>query len=113
MLRAMRNGISVMPILVAESFTGGALKTGHAAGISLATPTILFGRRVGAAIISLVQTLKNVAAYAAADTPERIVGLITDLSEIEGRAGNLRGVLFELLAGYLAWAATRCRSRWV
>jgi hypothetical protein len=47
-------------------------------------------------------TLKNVAAYASAESPERIIGLINDLSEIEGRNGNLRDVLFELLAAYLA-----------
>jgi hypothetical protein len=47
-------------------------------------------------------TLKNVAAYASAESPERIIGLINDPSEIEGRNGNLRGVLFELLAAYLA-----------
>jgi hypothetical protein len=46
--------------------------------------------------------LKNVAAYASAESPERIIGLINDLSEMEGRNGNLRGVLFELLAAYLA-----------
>lgn len=102
MLKAMRNGMNVMPILVAESFTGAALTAGHAAGISLATPTILFGRRVGAALVSLVQTLKNAAAYASANDPDRIVTLINDLAEIEGRAGNLRGILFELLAAYLS-----------
>jgi hypothetical protein len=102
MLRSMQNGYNIMPILVAERFTAAALTAGHAAGISLATPTTLFGRRVGAAIVSLVDTLKNVAAYASAQSPERIVGLINDLSEIEGRNGNLRGVLFELLAAYLA-----------
>ena len=102
MLRAMRNSISVMPILVAEGFTADALTAGHAAGVSLATPANLFGRRVGTALVSLVQTLRNVAAYAAADTSDRIVGLVRDLSEIEGRAGNLRGVLFELISGYLA-----------
>lgn len=102
MLRSMRPSYAVLPFLVAESFTSAALKAGHAAGLSLATPTTLFGRRVGAAIMSLVETLKNVAAYASSESPERITRLISDLSEIEGRADNLRGVLFELLCAYLA-----------
>ncbi|WP_143435272.1 hypothetical protein [Henriciella aquimarina] len=101
-LRALRNGPRVMPMLVAESFTGPALTAGHAAGISLATPGGLFGARVGAAISSLAQTLKNVAAYASSETSDRIVGLVNDLSQINGRNGNIRGVLFELVAGYLA-----------
>ena len=62
----------------------------------------MFGRRAGAAIASLVETIKNIAAYASAKSPERIERLIIDLSDIEGRALNLRGVLFELMCGYLA-----------
>ncbi len=62
----------------------------------LATPTNLFGQKVGKAIQSLVETLKNAAAIATTN-PERLASLIDDLSEIEGAAGNLRGVLFELI----------------
>lgn len=102
MLRSMKPTYRVVPFLVADSFTGPALTAGHKAGISLATPTTMFGRRAGAAIISLVETMKNVAAYASAQSPERIERLIVDLSDIEGRALNLRGVLFELMCGYLA-----------
>jgi len=102
MLRAMKAGFCVMPFLVADSFTGSALTAGHASGISLATPTTMFGRRTGAAIVSLVETMKNIAAYASSESPDRIKGLIVELSEIEGRALNLRGVLFELMCGYLA-----------
>lgn len=102
MLRSMRPSYAVLPFLISESFTGPALKAGHAAGLSMATPTILFGRRVGAALASLVETLKNVAAYASAEDPGRITRLINDLSEIEGRNDNLRGVLFEFMCAYLA-----------
>lgn len=102
MLRAMKPAYCVMPLLVAEAFTGAALTAGHKAGISLATPTTMFGRRAGAAIASLVETMKNVAAYASAESPDRIERLIVDLSDLEGRAINLRGVLFELMCAYLA-----------
>lgn len=101
MLCAMKPTYKILPILIANSFTGPALTAGHAAGISLATPTTMFGRRAGAAIASLVETLKNVAAYASADSPTRIERLIIDLADIEGRSPNLRAVLFELMCGYL------------
>ena len=67
----------------------------------LATPTSLFGRHVGEAITSLVATLRNAAAISVGN-PRRIAELIDDLSEIEGAAGNLRGILFELISAYLA-----------
>ena len=100
MLASNLRDIGVFSILVAQGFTGEALKAGHAAGILMATPRDLFGRRVGAAITSLVEVLKNAAAYAAA-SPERLTQLLDNLFDIEGRAGNLRGILFELIAAYL------------
>ncbi|NMG32861.1 hypothetical protein GRF61_00155 [Azoarcus sp. TTM-91] len=100
-LHATLTGGSVFPILVADGFTGPALTTGHAAGIMMATPSRLFGRAVGDGLKSLVQTLNRAASYASADSPERLTRLVSSLSEIEGRARNLRGPLFELLAAYL------------
>lgn len=96
-----RNGAGLMAALVADGFTGAALKAGHAAGVLLTTPKDLFGRRANASIRSLLQTLSDVAAYASAESPDRITKLIEDLAEIEGASGNLRGILFELLVAYL------------
>jgi hypothetical protein len=101
MLRASSNSGDTLPLLVAPGFTGAALKAGHAAGVVLATPEALFGHKVGAAIQSLVETLNNAAAIATTN-PARVAELIDGLCEIEGAAGNLRGVLFELIAAYLA-----------
>lgn len=101
MLKASMPAIGVIAILVADSFTGPALTAGHAAGIVMATPKDLFGQRVGAAMRSLLETLRNAAAYASS-SPDRLVYLLNNLVDIEGRAGNLRGILFELMAGYLA-----------
>lgn len=95
-------GATVLPVLVADGFTGTALSAGHAAGILMATPSTLFGSRVGEALKTLLETLNRAAAYASSDTPDRLVSLVNSLSEIEGRAGNLRGPLFELIAAYLA-----------
>jgi len=100
MLNTLLKGTGVLAILVADGFTSKALTMGHAAGLMLATPSSLFGHQVGKALQTLLETLNNAAAYASS-SPERLIKLMDDLSEIEGAAGNLRGILFELLAAYL------------
>lgn len=100
-LRSTLKDVGVLSIIVAEGFTGEAMTAGHAAGIMLATPKDLFGKRVGAAIASLCEVLKNAAKYASS-SPERLTQLLDNLFDIEGRSLNLRGVLFELVVGYLA-----------
>lgn len=101
MLKSTLKDIGVLSILVAEGFRGEALTAGHAAGIVMATTKDLFGQRVGAALSSLIEVLKNAAAYASS-SPERLQFLLDTLFEIEGRNNNLRGALFELVAGHLA-----------
>lgn len=101
MLKATLKNVGVLAIIVAEGFTGEAVKAGHAAGIMLATPKDLFGKRVGAALASLCEVLKDAAKYASS-SPQRITMLLDNLFDIEGRSKNLRGILFELVAGYLA-----------
>ena len=91
----------LFPILMAESFTGKALTAGHAAGLMLTSPKNLFGRQVANALSDLMSTLNNAAAIAAVDG-ERLHGLLNKLSEIEGRAGNMRGIMFELMSGHIA-----------
>lgn len=103
LLRAASSSGDVLPMLVADEFTGNALTVGHAAGIVLATPSNLFGHEVGAALRSLITTLKNAAAIVAAD-PGRLSKMADDLLAFEGSAGTLRGVLFELICAYLAKA---------
>ena len=100
-LKSTRKDIGVLSIIVADEFSGEALTAGHAAGVLMATPKDLFGKRVGNAITSLMKVLKNAAAYASSN-PEQLMFLMDNLLEIEGRNGNLRGVLFELMAGHLA-----------
>ena len=91
----------VLPILIADGFSPKALREGKSTGVMMVTPTNLFGQRVGEALRELVRTLRNAAAVAAKD-PAKLAKLVEDLSEIEGAAGNLRGVLFELIAAHLA-----------
>lgn len=97
----LKNG-TVLPILVADGFTSKALTSGHAAGVMMATPTALFGRKVSVALQSLLVTLTRAASYASAESSNRIVDLVKSLADIEGRSHNLRGPLFELIVAYLA-----------
>ena len=91
----------LFPILMAESFTGEAMTEGHKVGLMLTTPENLFGRHVAIALVNLVETLKNAAAVAAVDG-DRLNKLLYHLSEIEGRSGNMRGIMFELIAAHIA-----------
>lgn len=99
--RASFKGGDVFPMLIADSFSGEAMKVGHAAGVILATPDTLFGRGVGNSIRTLLNTLKRAAAIASSN-PEKLIDLINRLSEIDGAANNMRGILFELISAYLA-----------
>ena len=95
------NSSALFPIIMAESFTGEALTEGHRAGLMLATHESLFGRHTASAITSLMETLRRVAANVEIDG-KALSKLLDQLSEIEGRAGNMRGLMFELLAAFLA-----------
>ena len=93
------NSGALFPILMAESFTGDAMTEGHKAGLMLTTPHNLFGRNVSEALADLMRTLKS--ATTAAVDGERLYKLLDQLSEIEGRAGNMRGILFELIVAHI------------
>jgi hypothetical protein len=111
LLRATsQNSGQTLTMLVAEGFTGAALTAGRAAGVILATPSTLFGGRVAGALLSLTATLRNAAAIAV-ENPQRITRLLNELAEIQGAAGNLHGVIFELMTAYLKRvAANRIRD---
>lgn len=95
------NSGPLFPILMAQSFTGESMTEGHKAGLMLTTPGNLFGQNVADALDNLIRTLTNAAAIAAVDG-ERLCMLLDTLTEIEGRAGNMRGILFELIAAHVA-----------
>ena len=95
------NSGALFPILMAESFTGSALTAGRKVGLMLTTPRNLFGWHVADALTNLVKTLKETAEVASVDG-DRFYKLLNQLSEIEGRAGNMRGILFELITAYIA-----------
>jgi hypothetical protein len=86
-LRATTKVGRVLPLIIAQGFTGEALTTGRKAGLIMAAPANLFGERVGRALRDLLTTLSKAAQVVAAN-PENLAGMIEDLTEIEGAAGN-------------------------
>ena len=101
MYQKTSNSGALFPILMAEGFTREALTAGHKAGLLLTTPHNLFGRTVARALVDLVKTLKRIAGYADSDIIA-LSDLLARLTEIEGRAGNMRGILFELMVAHIA-----------
>lgn len=96
MLTAFRKARPFVPLLIADSFTLDALKLCRAKGIMATRPETLFGQDVARALEDLLHTLTNTAT----GSIERIEKIFSKLSAIEGAAGNLRGALFELVAGH-------------
>ena len=101
MYQKTSNSGALFPILMAEGFTHEALTAGHKAGLLLTTPRNLFGEAVAKALVDLVKTLKRIAGYADSDITA-LSELLARLNEIEGRAGNMRGILFELMVAHIA-----------
>ncbi len=95
------NSGPLFPILMAKSYTGDAMTEGHKFGLMLSTPKSLFGSLVGQALTDLMSTLTNVSTIASVSDRD-LYSLLERLTEIEGRGGNLRGILFELISGYIA-----------
>ncbi len=100
MTKASLRGTGIFPILLAQAFTSKALIEGHKAGVVMATHENLFGVRIANSLQNLIKTLNNAAAMVSGN-PARLEEFITELYAIEGKAGNLRGVLFHLMSAYL------------
>ena len=91
----------LFPILMGRGFTSDAIKEGRKAGLMLTTPRNLFGMHVAEALDELLQTLQDATTKATVND-EHLYDLLGRLSDIEGRAGNVRGILFELMTAYIA-----------
>lgn len=101
MLQQTVSGIQLLPILVASKFDADAFQKGKELGIIFATHQSLFGSSVASAIQNLLSTLNDVSHGIQIDG-NRFQFLLDNLASIEGSAGNLRGILFELISYYLA-----------
>jgi hypothetical protein len=99
-LGGLRNLQPFLPMLIADGFTPEALRACRAEGVIATTPAAVFGQDVARALKDLFETLTSAATVAATD-PDRIEKLFSQLSKVEGAAGNLRGALFELIVGHM------------
>ena len=95
--RGMRPSLA---FFIAARFEREGLRRGRRSGLVFTTPDLLFGADVGAALKDLIRVLSDAAAHAAA-RPEVVEELFSRLGKIEGAAGNLRGPLFEMIAGHV------------
>ena len=109
LLKAMPRIRPFLPVLLADGYTGEALRAGKRAGVLMATTENLFGKAVAYALTALIDVLTR-AAEVAVGAPERIAELLGDLGAIEGAAGNLRGALFEMIVGHLVREGERYSS---
>ena len=102
-LNTTRGIVPFLPMIVADSYTSEALRSGHSAGIIMATTKRLFGETVAKALQTLIQTLIR-ATEVVTRNPEQLIRLLDDLRALDGEAGNLRGALFEMIVAFLVRA---------
>jgi hypothetical protein len=90
----------VMAFLIADGFTNDAFRLARSKGVVAATTRMLLGDDIARSLKELVDILTNLGATAAVN-PGHLEHVLSTLTRIEGTAGNVRGVLFELAIGYL------------
>lgn len=90
----------VLPLLVADEFTGEAMTAGHRAGIMMASLDSIFGRHASEGFRELMQVMSKMAAFAASN-PEKVIAIMDRLAGLDGASGNMRGLLFEFITGHL------------
>lgn len=98
---APANVAPIMPFLVADGFAGKAFGLARSRGILATTTSHLFGEEVAKALRDLISLLTDTGATASVN-PDHVERVLRSLTRIEGAANNLRGSLFEIIAGSLA-----------
>ncbi|MEW6615823.1 MAG: hypothetical protein AB1401_10205 [Thermodesulfobacteriota bacterium] len=89
------------PILIGNNFEPDAFTLGKKSGFLITTPGNLFGDSVGALLSDLKNTLENMSAAATKKSEEEISKMIRSVAKLEGKSNNIRGQLFELVAGHI------------
>lgn len=98
---APQNVAPIMPFLIGEVFSQDAFNLARQSGIVATTVGDLFGTATAKALRDLIGLLSNSGATAAKN-PQHLLDVLNSLTKIEGAANNLRGAVFELVAGSLA-----------
>lgn len=97
---APRNVAPILPMLVGDVFTQEAYDLAKQKGVMAVTVADLFGNDVRKALQDLINLLSDAGATASVN-PKHLTTVLDSLSKIEGSANNLRGTLFEFVAGSL------------
>ncbi len=95
------NSGKLYPILLANGYDNKAFQEAKRVGIMVTTIGNLFGIAVAQAINNLVETLTSVISASSVDQG-KLDNLLNSLSKMDGRMGNMRGILFELISAYIA-----------
>ena len=90
----------ILPMLIGNLFQQDAHDLARRKGIMATTIADLFGTKIGKALQDLITLLSDSGARVAVN-PEHLCKMLETLSKIEGSANNLRGALFEFVAGSL------------
>lgn len=97
---APRNVAPILPLLVGDVFTQAAYDLAKQKGIMAVTVADLFGDDVRKALQDLINLMSDAGATVSVN-PQHLAAVLNSLSKIEGSANNLRGTLFEFVAGSL------------
>ena len=95
------NSGKLYPIMLAVRYETEAFNEVREAGVMVTTLKNFFGNKVTHAIANLIETLANAISASSIDE-SKLDKLLKSLSGIDGRIGNMRGILFELISAYIA-----------
>lgn len=97
---APRHVAPILPILIADVYQQEAFDLARQKGVMATTIATLFGEDVRKALQDLIKLLSD-AGNTASVNPEHMETVLSTLTKIEGSAANVRGTLFEFVAGAL------------
>ncbi|EKD84353.1 MAG: hypothetical protein ACD_39C00095G0011 [uncultured bacterium] len=90
-----------LPILIGNQFSHQALQYAKENNILITTPRNLFGDEMADAIDNLIRILTDTAKFLKTADEKTILEVFTKIAKIEGKTNNIKGQLFELVAGHI------------
>lgn len=98
-IKQLRNHLTFIPAILTDSLEENAFRTLKENGILILTLNNLFSLEYVKALKNLMTIICNASAIISKH-PEEFFKYIDSISKLEGKAGNMRGELFELAVGY-------------
>ena len=96
-----KNTSAFLPILIGNHFSHKALQYAKVNNIFVTTPRNLFGDEMADAIDNLIRILTDTAKFLKTADEKAIFEVFTKIAKIEGKTNNIKGQLFELVAGHI------------